>query len=93
MTPGGASAIAASLIWPRSKAAAAAAAAGPGEEVGTGPFLTLIAFTSLLSFPLPITKAAFCFSGQEEEGEEVLSQIKNSAHVVGKGAPFVTKCD
>ena len=89
MTPGGASAIAASLIWPRSKAAAA----GPGEEVGTGPFLTLIAFTSLLSFPLPITKAAFCFSGQEEEGEEVLSQIKNSAHVVGKGAPFVTKCD
>ena len=56
---------------------------GPGEKVGTGPFLTLIAFASL-SFPLPITKAAFCFSGQEEE--EVLSQIKNRAHVVSKGA-------
>ena len=86
-------ATAASLIWPRSKAVAARWRVGPGEKVGTGPFLTLIAFTSLLSFPLPITKAAFCFSGQEEEGEEVLSQIKNSAHVVGKGAPFVTKCD
>ena len=45
------------LIWPRSKA-------GPGEKVGTGPFLTLIALPSFLpSFHPPIMGAAFCFSG------------------------------